>query len=163
MHELPMMRFAFNPEIFPVPKAPTHPHWVAEGTPLLCLGVVALPADWISHPGVAGLHHYLFSREHQGTTTVKIRAWIYLLQPGCVFCRRLKAAWPCPKSLLYLFWPFQRLPVLQQSHTALCVQPLPAPAPAVLGSQERAERNPSAALPRSLLGLTPTGGVYQLG
>lgn len=131
LHELPTMHFAFNPEIFPVPKAPTHPHWVAEWTPLLCLGVVAMPGDRISHAGVAGLHHYLFSREHQGTTTVRIRAWIDLLQPGCVFCKSLKAAWPCPNSLLYLFWPFHRLSTGCPHGPG--VQPVDAPVPCCSG------------------------------
>lgn len=116
--------------LFP-PKAPTRPHWVAEGTPLLCLGVVAVPGDWISHPRVGGLHHSLFSREHQGITVVRIRAWIYLLQPGCVFCKRLKAVRPCPKSLFYFFLAFPHaVHAAAVTHGPGVLQPVAAPAPA---------------------------------
>ncbi|XP_030914532.1 phosphatidylinositol 3-kinase regulatory subunit alpha-like [Geospiza fortis] len=91
-----------------------------------------MPGDWISHPGVAGLHHYLFSREHQGTATVRIRACIDLLQPGHPGQAELSEQPALPE---------QALPTVARLIEALEKQGLDSevlyrPGPAVLGAAE---------------------------
>lgn len=95
------MFFAFNPEIFPVPTQGTNtPSLCGRWDPLAVLGGCG-HAWGVDQPPMSA--RFAPEREHQGITTVRIRACIYLLQPGCVFCKSLKAAWPCPKPLFFLF------------------------------------------------------------
>lgn len=101
------MLLTLKSSLFP-PKAPTQPLWVAEGTPLLCLGVVAMPGDRISHPQVAGLHHH--GEDQSLDLPAAARLW--------VFCKRLKAVWHDPaQSPSYIFFSFSTCCPCCSSHT----------------------------------------------
>lgn len=130
---------AFNPEIFPAPTQGTNKSSLgSRGNPLAGLGGCGRAWE-LDQPPTSGRFASLSVLQiHQGITTVRIRAWIYLLQPGRAFCKRLKAAWPCPKSLLIFFFNLSTCCPCCSSHTqpwcaAASGSPCQPPAPAFLG------------------------------
>lgn len=134
LHELPMMCSAFNPEIFPAPTQGTNRSSLGgRGNPLAVLGGCGHAWE-LDQPPTSGRFASLSVLQiYQGITTVRIRAWIYLLQPGCAFCKRLKAAWPCLKSLLIFFLACPHaVHAAAVTHSPGVSQPVAAPASPLL-------------------------------